>query len=623
MSYFALDESLKQIRLISILSSQENESIVHCILDTVSLLDFRPAYADLVSSLPETRRKRSRLSNWMQFASTSNSVKQIPDEEAYRFNWGDYAALSYTWGDKNDTKPIKINDAEVQVTKNLESSLRSLRARSYFRDGYKLWVDAICIDQSNDHERGWQVAMMRDIFDGSWTVISWLGEEASDSGAALELLRTLADYEARGLSTQLKEKLMSDPGHLGAGKWLALQKLLLRPYWSRLWVVQEIALAPDNMLILCGKDSIEWKQVQDSLTSIHTCHWYAKDACLKYDQKFVQRAQGLTNDDLPVWDTGNLHHIDKDLARMARNEARGDEPLSFIELLHAANATQCSQQVDKVYGLLAIMNPNISSQIAPDYKTEPAALFARVAQLYICWTGRLDISMEGTTWNNTQTPSWAPDWTWEGRNRERDAPYQEYSADRNSSASFSFSEDGRRLTCRGIIVDQVDGLGPLADNRAPSAEYKYSEESVLQPEASPSVFEDNEAAQSALQRVLVGDRLDVMGQVPIPADRTSHILDLPSNAEAAIAEFQRRGWHEFAIQGHRYVHWQNWRHAHQNLRLGTRRFDDFFHREIPSGGGEEVQSGLWDSYSRWRRVVSDGWSTTRQRRATRTRTLFL
>ncbi|KAL9621766.1 MAG: hypothetical protein Q9160_003884 [Pyrenula sp. 1 TL-2023] len=582
MAYSPLNQTLKEIRLISILPSQEDQSIVHCTLNTVSLLDYRPIYADLVSLLPATRRKRSHLSKWIQLASTPDRVNQltgdIPCEEAYRFNWGDHAALSYAWGDKNNTKSIKINGVEVQVTKNLESLLRLLRKRSSFRHSHKLWADAICIDQRNDAERGSQVAMMRDIFDGSWTVVSWLGEEADESAAALDLLRTLVDQEVRGLSEQLKDKLISDPGHLGAGKWLALQNLLLRPYWSRLWTVQEIALAPDNMLILCGKDSIEWKQVQDGLTSIHVCHWYVKDACLKYDRKLAQEAQDLVNKDPPHWDTQNLHHIDKDLARIARNEARGDEPLSFIELLYAANATQCSQPIDKVYGLLAIMNPAISSQITPYYKTEPAALFARVAQLYTSWSGDLNILMEGSAWNLTQTPSWAPDWTGPGKAR--------------------IAKETPR-----IIVDEIDSLGALADNRATSSDYKFSEESLLQPSTSPGAFGDNDAIRSALRKALTGDRLGWMCQDPSTADEAFSIFNLPSSAEAAIAEFQRRGWEDFAIQGHRYVHLQNWRHAHRNLRLGNRRFDDLFTDEIPSGG-EDVRDGLWFPYRRWRSVVS-------------------
>jgi len=607
MSYSLLDQSLNEIRVVAILPAQETENAVHCTLETVSLLDYRPAYADLVSSVPSARRKRAHLSKWVELSSVPKSINdlvpdQIPGEEVYRFKWGDYATLSYTWGDGNDTTSINVNGTELQVTKNLESALRSLRERSYFQGRYRLWVDAISINQRNNQERGSQVAMMRDIFDGSWTVVTWLGDEANESADALDLLKTLADYEVRALSPELKEKLMLEPGYLGDGKWLALQNFLLRPYWSRLWIVQEVALAPDDMLMLCGKGSIKWKEVQDGLTSIHTCHWYAKDTCLQHDRKVVRMAQGLAKDDSPLWDTQNLHHVDKDLARIARNEAQGNDPLSFIELLHSAHATQCFQRVDKVYGLLAIMNPAISSQIVPNYEVELARLFARIAQLHISWSGSLEILTEGTTWNSTQTPSWAPDWTWEGRNRDRDAPYKGYSADRNTPASFSFSEEGRRLTCKGIIVDRVDGLGALNDNRGYSAGYTFSESSILQPQAFQSAYGDDESTRRSLQRVLVGNRFGWMGQDPLTDEHALSIFNLPWNADAAIAEFQRRGWNEFAIQGQRYVHWQNWRHAHRNLRLGNLCFDDYFSDEIPSG--EEVLFGLWHSYRRWRSVVS-------------------
>ncbi|PVH74162.1 hypothetical protein DL98DRAFT_430035, partial [Cadophora sp. DSE1049] len=60
-----------------------------------------------------------------------------------------YVALSYTWGDANDTLTIYLNNAPVQVTSNLHSALLHMRA-GLTRE---LWVDAICINQKDDVEK--------------------------------------------------------------------------------------------------------------------------------------------------------------------------------------------------------------------------------------------------------------------------------------------------------------------------------------------------------------------------------------------------------------------------------------------------------------------------------------
>lgn len=55
-----------------------------------------------------------------------------------RFEWRDFIALSYTWGDRTDTRQIVVNDAKVSVTKNLEAALRSLRGPNEYKAGMKL-----------------------------------------------------------------------------------------------------------------------------------------------------------------------------------------------------------------------------------------------------------------------------------------------------------------------------------------------------------------------------------------------------------------------------------------------------------------------------------------------------
>jgi hypothetical protein len=150
--------------------------------------------------------------------------------------------------------------------------LRIISERFGFQSSYRLWVDALCINQCDDQERSSRVAKMRDIFGGSWTVITSLGTADDDSARALASLKTLADFYVRGKSPELISSLLSVKEYLGSGKWLSLHEFLLRPYWSRLWIIQEIALAPSNMLMPRGPPSITWQHVKDGLSSIHVYH---------------------------------------------------------------------------------------------------------------------------------------------------------------------------------------------------------------------------------------------------------------------------------------------------------------------------------------------------------------
>lgn len=93
---------------------------------------------------------------------------------------GPYLALSYAWknGDDDDHMvQISCNKISIKVSSNLHSALRQLR---HYRDGVKIWVDSICINQKDNTERTCQVGIMRDIYARSSEVVIWLGESVSE-----------------------------------------------------------------------------------------------------------------------------------------------------------------------------------------------------------------------------------------------------------------------------------------------------------------------------------------------------------------------------------------------------------------------------------------------------------
>lgn len=79
-----------------------------------------------------------------------------------------FHALSYIWGDPNETTSIYCNEAYVKVTTNLYDALRDMFTQ--FPDRL-LWVDALCINQNDLVEKAMQMALMGDIYHGAESVM--------------------------------------------------------------------------------------------------------------------------------------------------------------------------------------------------------------------------------------------------------------------------------------------------------------------------------------------------------------------------------------------------------------------------------------------------------------------
>ncbi|KIM93325.1 hypothetical protein OIDMADRAFT_74457, partial [Oidiodendron maius Zn] len=153
----------------------------------------------------------------------------ITIEHVSLINPPSYIALSYCWGDQSETQTISIDGRKFQVTSNLEAALRQLRADGCVR----LWADAICINQQDTEERSKQVLQMSYIYKRARKVVAWTGLAGSGSDGAIVLIGNLAHALA-----QVDISLSRD-----TESWSALSSFLDRPYWRRVWVIQEITVA--------------------------------------------------------------------------------------------------------------------------------------------------------------------------------------------------------------------------------------------------------------------------------------------------------------------------------------------------------------------------------------------
>ena len=131
-----------------------------------------------------------------------------------------YEALSYVWGDDEKPQSISIGNLNLDITQNLYTALLHLRDHDCSRI---LWVDAICINQEDNNEKGQQVQSMAKIYAKASRVIVWLGEAAVDSDQALEVIRKAA--EEQSTNSAINETNQQ-----------TILTLLKRPWFQRIWV---------------------------------------------------------------------------------------------------------------------------------------------------------------------------------------------------------------------------------------------------------------------------------------------------------------------------------------------------------------------------------------------------
>ncbi|CAN9173219.1 unnamed protein product [Alternaria alternata] len=168
-----------------------------------------------------------------------------------------YDALSYHWGGTDKTSTVTVNGKYLDVTENLHSALQHLRSEDIDR---VLWVDAICIDQGNERERGHQVQQMCKIYSQAEEVIVWLGQATEETNILMDSLQRLEEHS----STQGHR-------HWDLAQWTTfwllvrqdpdvepckgLGMLLGKPWFRRVWILQEIANAK-KASVWCGAKSV-------------------------------------------------------------------------------------------------------------------------------------------------------------------------------------------------------------------------------------------------------------------------------------------------------------------------------------------------------------------------------
>jgi Heterokaryon incompatibility protein (HET) len=172
----------------------------------------------------------------------------------------EYNALSYTWGAGTSSKTIWLNDKTFLIHDNLYIALQHLRDES--RE-LLLWIDAICINQADDIEKARQVQLMRQIYAASAETAVWLGEAADDSDLAFDSISNLSKGTGEMYIddwADLLSRINTIDDEEATFPLDAMTALLGRPWWSRIWVVQEVASA-QQVLYFCGNKTASDVQI--------------------------------------------------------------------------------------------------------------------------------------------------------------------------------------------------------------------------------------------------------------------------------------------------------------------------------------------------------------------------
>ncbi|KAK5659162.1 hypothetical protein OQA88_1252 [Cercophora sp. LCS_1] len=211
---------------------------------------------------------------------TANPAKSPPDQDREQ-QQPESSAEEKLWAptliiDGKSALPIGRNlyDALVHI-----SVMPSQRAKLS-----AIWIDAVCIDQSNDAEIGCQIKMMHAIYAGASSVVIWLGPDISiPTGSDPAKLRVVAATVRAQLGNKAvagsaswdlflaelhdgevveRREDLAAIQQIEADAWRAVGELASREYWQRLWVWQEVIAARKEPVVVCGLEELAWEDLR-------------------------------------------------------------------------------------------------------------------------------------------------------------------------------------------------------------------------------------------------------------------------------------------------------------------------------------------------------------------------
>jgi hypothetical protein len=394
-----------------------------------------------------------------------------------------YNALSYVWSDpagSSISEPVIILDSHrFRVTPNLHLALRHLRSPAG-SDSICLWVDAVSINQQDTDERNQQVAMMRDIYASATEVTIWLGQADEVSDAAFDAFPLVADRTSwfwrncEDVKDSQRQRMLKHSGDF----FLTLQSS--RAWFSRVWILQELALAGSDPIVVCGWKSTSW--------STFAAVWQTIAKEPSFGLVSVQKER-----EAPNGETQFLALTKLDVLHTLRRSTQAQTGESLRRLLVISRTSAATDPRDRIYGLLGLLeqdalDPSQGVMIPVDYRKSCAEVYTD-AMSHIFSRGDGPLLLSGVFLSGgpaaaphipslpaaieqLDLPSWVPDFTRQTAEDARQPNGMAFLPPSTMNASGAGSGanngnivgDGRTLQVEGLFVDIIDEALPFGSS---------------------------------------------------------------------------------------------------------------------------------------------------------------
>lgn len=349
-----------------------------------------------------------------------------------------YTALSYTWGTPSNQSTIILNGRPAQVTANSEIALRQLQKG--LRNRKALWIDALCINQQDDDEKSEQVRHLRHIFSRAEAVVAWLGpaNETSGSNIAMRWIQTFGErawklgigstpaMQLGNLLCQMGSSCSSKPRidltFSDLDRFLfdlkaeldpetnpnyetlidCLQEVLSRAFWSRIWVVQEVAVA-GSVSFTCGDLAVNEHCLHHAFRLLRNFYkWQLLN--LKLDSPLHQLRE---RDPAP---RAGLLATDPTQPINLLTIRRQNKPLEMMSLLRRTYGFDATDPRDRIFALMGIAADTEVLGLQVNYGKTTAQVYTETARCLL-QNGFFDILSHDTrTTTKMSLPSWVRDW---------------------------------------------------------------------------------------------------------------------------------------------------------------------------------------------------------------------
>jgi hypothetical protein len=377
-----------------------------------------------------------------------------------------YETISYTCGDPALRSKIMLHGNATDVLASSEVVLRRMRLPAAQR---VLWVDSICIDQENTAERGHQVGMMYEIYANTSMNLIWLGPDDGYTEQAAMSVRAIMDEmaeECNGLEN-LGSILRNEKGTEQFSNTRlslanldktceSLEHLYGSPWFGRLWVVQEVSLAP---ISACYRGAYEIP-ILDVLRAVSflSYKWYhISEYVTSGSENFVHAAT--------IFDLTDREH---------GYYRRFFKRTTFLSLLDDLRSFGTIDPRDHVFGTLGLWRQQSTSAeqsnlLNPDYSLEICDVFQNAARYAVreAKSLRLLLSCLKSEQDFGKWPSWVPRWDHQFV-LDTDSGYlrASFRSDNDVGMTLIESVDEPSLLCvSGLVIDVIAKVLPAFNTR--------------------------------------------------------------------------------------------------------------------------------------------------------------